>query len=175
MAGDIGVSERLLFPGQKDLEAFAAPEPVLHEYGPNIQIALSSTPELLTEAAESPMPQPKGLSETEQLGHEALQLRLSDKYRRMRHSLHSHYPQIFLWSRKLFLFHFRVLLHATQIAPAVHCKFLHTLNNEYNVTYPLLCKDVKYLLPVPGCSPRGPVHNAAAICGILFLEIDELL
>jgi hypothetical protein len=81
MAGDIGVSERLLFPGQKDLEAFAAPEPVLHEYGPNIQIALSSTPELLTEAAESPMPQPKGLSETEQLGYEALQLRLSDKYR----------------------------------------------------------------------------------------------
>ena len=81
MAGDIGVSERLVIPGAGGMLEATAAEPILHEYGPNVMIAMAGEPEpqFETEAAAPPLPQE--LSETEQLGVEALQLRLSDDYR----------------------------------------------------------------------------------------------
>lgn len=85
MAGDIGVSERLVLAGplleSAGAETVEAPEPVLHEYGPTVRIAMASAPEPLLESAESPMPPPQDLTETETLGYEALQLRLSDSYK----------------------------------------------------------------------------------------------
>src|SRR5829696_7436985 len=81
MAGDIGVSERLVIPGAGGaLEAMAA-EPILHEYWPNVLIAMAGEPEPLFEMEAAAPPAPQQLSETEQLGVEALQLRLSDDYR----------------------------------------------------------------------------------------------
>jgi len=83
MAGDIGVFEQLLMPGTAGRKTFGAPGPILHVYGPRVQIGLGSPEDEAAIEAEAaaPLPPPEGLTDTERLGYEALMLRNSAEYR----------------------------------------------------------------------------------------------
>jgi hypothetical protein len=79
VAGDIGIEESIAAPTAAILtEASAAqPTPVLHDYGPDFRIRIGPPPATALEAA--PL-NPQSLSENEQLGLAALQLRQSPQY-----------------------------------------------------------------------------------------------
>ncbi len=79
MAGDIGIEESIAAPTAATLrEASAAPPiPVLHDYGPDFRIRIG--PAQATARAARPL-NPQTLSENEQLGLAALQLRESPQY-----------------------------------------------------------------------------------------------
>ncbi len=79
MAGDIGIPERLVTAGSVMTESASA-EPILHEYGPKVRIALASgTMRSIMETAAAADP-PDDISPTERLGLEAFHLRLSEQY-----------------------------------------------------------------------------------------------
>jgi hypothetical protein len=75
MAGDIGILETLVAPST-GAAAAAAAGPVLHEYGPSIQVRIGAPPA----AAAAPINE-SALSENERLGLSALKLRESPEYR----------------------------------------------------------------------------------------------
>jgi hypothetical protein len=77
MAGDVGFAEGAMFAGVRGVLG-AAPLPVLHEYGPNFRIGLGVAP--------GAAPAALSLSEPEQLGLRALEMRESQTYLRDKHA-----------------------------------------------------------------------------------------
>lgn len=75
MAGDLDLAEALIGPQIAGPIALSAPVPVLHEYGPNIRIALSSAALPQSPISEEILP------EQERLGLQAFRLRLAEQYR----------------------------------------------------------------------------------------------
>jgi hypothetical protein len=74
MAGDVGIVERVIGP----LPEGAARPPILHEYGPRVRIAIATG--VAAETPAAPTIERAGLSETEEAGLEAYELRRSEKY-----------------------------------------------------------------------------------------------
>jgi hypothetical protein len=79
VAGDIGIAESIAAPAAATLRAAGAapPIPVLHDYGPDFRIRIGPA----QATARAPVrPNPQTLSENEQLGLAALELRESPQY-----------------------------------------------------------------------------------------------
>lgn len=72
MAGDLDFSEHVVLAGEQRVEEFAAPLPVIHEYG-RLRIVLGDAP------VAAPIPE-EMLSDNERLGYQAFKLRLSADY-----------------------------------------------------------------------------------------------